>query len=392
MSSVRPGRAAAPTTGGALGLGLMILGAVLGALIVLWLLTNLATGALQITGVVFGLFFVVVIALPLIGAGWYLRGRGTVEAIEAETFSARRGILDSDRVLRRELAREIEQRVAGLLTASYTLPSQQRAMVEDARRRLQEVARDVASPGYDSATWLEQTAGQLDQTALDNIRRYDDLVLEEARRLGDLERDLARNPDAPAQLEAAASALATHVREREDLLGRGRRAAPMRPQEMLAAGAQVRRALSTPLELRLEDAVSYEGGDYLVRAALTYFAGGRSWRAYQLHDGRQERWLEVRAQGADTAWYEPHAPVEVNGTSVELDGATYQQQDAGTASVSIESAAGSQEGVLVEYRRLNAPTGDRLIVERWPDGPRAMVGRVVAPEDLQLWTKPAATQ
>ena len=397
MSSAQPQKrtsdtSAATTTGGTLGLGLMALGGVIGVLFVLWLIANLATGALQVTGAIFSLIFVALIALPLVGAGWYLRQRGAVEAVEAQTFTARRGILDSDRVLRRELARELEQRNAGLLTAAHTLPPEQAAQVEGAGRRLQEVARNVTNPGYDTTTWLEQTAAQLDQPALDNIRRYDDLVLEEARRLGDLERDLGRDPQAAAQLESRVSALASHVREREDLLGRGRRAATMSPQELLAAGTQLRRPLATPLELRLGDAVSYESSDYLVRALLTYFAGGRSWRAYQLHDGRQERWLEVRAQGADTAWYAPHAPVADSGISVEVDGVAFQQQETGSTSVSIESAAGAQEGVLVDYRRYTAPTGDRLLAERWPDGPRALLGRAVAPEDLQLWTKPPAAE
>jgi hypothetical protein len=368
------------------------LGIALAALIVLFLASSVAIGQADPRGVVVGLLGVVIFALPLIFAGWYLRQRGVVEAVEAETFAERRAILDSDRVVRRELARELDQRVAGLLPMTHTLPAEEAALVEGARRRLQEVARDVSNPGYDSTTWLEQTAARLDASALDSIRRYDDLVLDEARRLADVEHDLGRNPQAAQQLQASVNGLATHVREREELLGRGRRAAAMRPQEMLAAGTQLRRPLATPLELRLEDAVSYEGADYLVRAALTYFAGGRSWRAYQLHDGRQERWLEVRAQGADVAWYAPHTPVEARGSSVEVDGATYGQQEAGSASVSIESAAGAQEGVLVQYWRYGAPTGDRLVAEQWPDGPRALLGWTVAAEDLQLWTKPAATE
>jgi hypothetical protein len=63
-----------------------------------------------------------------------------------------------------------------------------------------------------------------------------------------------------------------------------------------------------------------------------------------------------------------------------------------SSSVSIESAAGAQEGVLVDYRRYSSSTGDRLLAERWPDGPRTLIGRAVAPEDLQLWTKPLAAE
>ena len=383
---------AAPTTGSALGTALLVLGAALGALILLWLLANVATGQARAGGFVFGLFFLVIIALPLLFAGWYLRGRGAAEAVEAETFSARRGVLDDDRVVRRELGRELEQRLAGLLEAGRSLPADEAELLAGARGRLQELARDVANPGYDTVSWLEHTASRLDDTQLANVRRYGDLVLEEARRLGDLERDLGRGPNAPARLAEAADSLARHYREREALLGRGQQAAALSPQEMLAAGAQFRRPLATPLDLHLDDAVSYEGGDYLVRAILTYFAGGRSWKTYQLFDGKQERWLEVRTEGADVRWYEARSALSDQGAVLTVDGQEFRQEESGSATVGIESAAGTREGVFVEYRRYASSTGDRLVVERWPDGPRTMAGRQVAPEDLQLWTKPAAAE
>ena len=378
-----------PTTGSALGTGLLILGAALGALIVLWLLVQVATGAAQAGGFVFGLFFLVIIALPLVGAGWYLRQRGAQEVVEAETFAERRSILDDDRVVRRELGRELDQRVAGLLEAVHRLAPDDASLVQQVRRQLQEVSRDVRDPGYDATTWLESTASRMDATQIANVRRYDDLVMEEARRLADVERQLGQDPQAARRLEASADLLSQHVREREQLLGRGKSAAALSPQEMLAAGTQVRRQLATPLELRLEDAVSYEGSDYLVRGVLTYFAGGRSWNAYQLHDGKQERWLEVRRQGAETAWYAPRSPVPDQAETVAVDGESFTRVENGSASVGIQSGAGTQEGVFVDYARYSSTLGDRLLLERWPDGPRALLGRDVAPEDLQLWTKPA---
>jgi hypothetical protein len=165
---------------------------------------------------------------------------------------------------------------------------------------------------------------------------------------------------------------------------------------LLAAGARPRRRLERPLDLRVEDAVSYERADYLVRAIVTYFAGGRDWKAYQLHDGKQERWLEARAEGNDLAWYEPVAvPDGADGAgdaTVSLNGIGFDAGERGTATASIDSAAGQREGVFVEYRRYAAPSGSRLVVERWPDGPRALLGGPIAIEDLQLWTKPPATE
>jgi hypothetical protein len=162
----------------------------------------------------------------------------------------------------------------------------------------------------------------------------------------------------------------------------------MAPQELLAAGLRVRRPVESPLELSIDDAVTFERGDYLVRAVLRYFGGARNWTAYQLHDGKHERWLEARSGGASIAWLAPAEVASADDESVVVDGATFAAQDRGAATVTVESSAGRRDGVYVQYTRYARDSGDLVVVERWPDGPRALSGRVVAREDLQLWTKP----
>src|SRR5262249_11832648 len=163
--------------------------------------------------------------------GWYRRGRGAAEQAETQTYTARRGVLDNDRVVRRELSRELGQRVEALQAAAPTLPPAAAASARDAAGRLREVLQDVQQPGYDSTTWLDQTAARLDARALDQVQRYDDLVLEEARRLEPLSRDLGTDPAAGQRLGDAVTLLAQHVRAREALLGRGQQAGGMSPQE-----------------------------------------------------------------------------------------------------------------------------------------------------------------
>jgi hypothetical protein len=385
--------ARAGSGGSLLGVGLMALGAVVAVLGVLWLGANAATGVMTVTGVIFSLMFVALFSLPLVGVGWYLRGRGRVEALEAQTFTARHEVLDSDRLVRRELTRELNQRIAGMSRLAVGLPPEPAQLLARAAARLRDLADDVARPGYDAAAWLERTAARLDQAALANVGRYDELVLAEARQLGDLERRLADDPRAAEQIASLTDLLATHVQERDALLGRGREAPALAPQELLAAAARPRRALETPLALSLDDAVSYEGEDYLVRGILTYFAGGRSWKAYQLHDGKQERWLEVRGGGADLGWLEP-ATVSAapEDETVTLNGVPFASQESGSTSVEVVTAAGRREGVFVQYRRYTTPSGAMLVVERWPDGVRALMGTTAARENLQLWTRPPAAE
>ncbi|HEX2513849.1 MAG TPA: hypothetical protein VH257_04035, partial [Chloroflexota bacterium] len=59
-----PGAGVPTTTGGALGTGLLILGAALGALILLWLLSTMLNGEISVRGLLFSLIF----AVPLVGA------------------------------------------------------------------------------------------------------------------------------------------------------------------------------------------------------------------------------------------------------------------------------------------------------------------------------------
>jgi len=212
--------------------------------------------------------------------------------------------------------------------------------------------------------------------------------------MGEITGRLRADPAAADTLAGASQLLAQHVAEREALLGRGREAPAMRPQEMLDAGVVPRRRLEDPVHLALEDAVSYDGKDYVVRGVIDYFGGGRRWRSYQLHDGKEERWLEVRGNRADLCWLQRLTGAgvpEATGDSVTWNATEYRLDDHGAASMSLETAAGRQDGALVEFRRYSAGT-DVFVMERWPDGPRALAGGPVARENLDLWTKPVATE
>jgi hypothetical protein len=298
--------------------------------------------------------------------------------------------LDADSTLRRGLLRDLDQLLASLRDAT---PERADRDTARAQRLLADVRDDLARPGYSSATWLETGAG-LSPADLSSVRRYDDLLAGEVRRLAELGDRLASDPSSAGVLAEAAQLLAAHVAEREALFGRGKVAAALRPQEMLEAGARPRRQVEDPVSLSLEDAVSHDGSDYVVRGVLDYFGGGRRWRVYQLHDGKQERWLDVRGEGTQLFWLERVAePPDTLREAINLAGVDYRQVERGAASVTLESAAGRQEGVLVEYRRFTANADrDVLSIEDWPDGRRTLAGRLEDRDDLQLWTKPAASE
>ena len=378
-------------SGRALGNALIGVGGGLLALAFLWRLSIVLSGNASVASLIFLLVLALIVAGPFIGAGLYLRSRAARDAEEVDAFSQRRAVLDADATLRREVVRELEQALAALDRARAALGGASAEHVLRAQRLLSDARDDLSRPGYSAAAVLEGSAGLVD-AELASVRRYDDLISSQVHRLGEMAQRLPSDPSSAATLADAARLFATHVSEREALLGRGKLASPLSPQELLAAGATPRRRVEDPVALNLEDAVSFEGEDYVVRGVLEYFGGGRRWRTYQLHDGRQERWLEVRADGTRLTWLERrHEPASEGDGDVVFDGVTFRPAERGAASVSIESAAGRQEGVLVEYRRYSADS-NVLSVEAWPDGERVLVGRTVAREDLDLWTKPAPAE
>jgi hypothetical protein len=385
--------------GGMLGTALMAGGAGLLVLVALWQLSFVASGTQRFSTVIFVMAITAVICAPLIGGGWYLRTKGRQEALDTGIYVERRAVLDADAALRRQLVRDIEQQLGDLRRAAGSLSGAGRESAQRAQRILTDVREDLARPGYSAATWLESAAG-LGAQQLADVRRYDDLVAAQVRRIGDLSARLDDNDTATALTESATE-LAERVREREALLGRGRQAAALSPQELLTAGASARRRVESPVELGLEDAVSYDGEDYVVRATLSYFGGGRRWKVYQLLDGKNERWLDVRPGETDLLFLErivagqagyDAPPSSRDDASLSYEGEQYTREERGSATVDIASAAGEQHGVLVDYQRFRTAANDVLVLEQWPDGPRALLGRSVAREDLDLWTKPPATQ
>ena len=358
-----------------LGFGLIALGAVLGGVMLIWLLVTLLGGQTSPGGAVLGLLLAAVLGLPLIGGGLYVLSRGQQEAAEAAEFRTQRRTLGSDRLFRAEQARELEQ-LARRVEAAGGPPAVQLAA------RLRDLVRDLEAPGYDQAAWYEAVElGRADQDALG---RYDDLLTDGVRQLGEL---VARLENGEAVLPELRQAVQTWERSfalRSDLL-RGRRAPSVAPTDLLRAGppAPSREALAT---LGLGDAVSRDGADYLVETSVSYFAGGRTWWLYRLESGRDEAWLYVGPGALSLAWLTPtDAPAEPGSPNLEHDGTACQLEESATAAASVQTRGGPQAGGTVTTWRYTCADGQQLLLERWPDGARAYGGRPIKPSDLEIW-------
>ncbi len=348
-----------------MGYGLLAGAGGITVLMLAWLAVSGAEGG----GVVLGLLLLFVLAGPLAGAGWYVLGRQRGEASEEASFAGKRRILEADRAFRAELAAELRQ-----LARRPSLPTS----------ALEDMAEDLVRGGYDTPAWYDTV--QLADADVDALRRYDDLVWERARWLG--EHGTSANQD---DLNGAVRALQEALDQRRDLLLRGRRAPAMAPAQLVrAAPAQGAAGVAA---LAIGDALSYEGADYLAEGVASYFAEGRTWKLFHLVPSGPEgpaRWLYVGPGAVEVALLDETPGVSPLGETVRVDDAELPLVESGSATADVGGEAGRAEGVLVSYRRY-ADTARLAYVERWPDGAtHAYSGGFIRPSELQVW--PAAVR
>jgi hypothetical protein len=368
--------------GRAWGLGLMGLGGVLGALLLLWLLTQLVGGRLNPGGAVLGLALIAILALPPLAAGYYLWQRAVAEGRAAAQFAARRALLEGDALFRQQAAADLRRLAARL--AEHAAPEPARAAA-----RLEALARAVESVRRDEVAWYE--ASPLAEADVPLLRRYEDALQAELDRLATLVGRAARGEaEAVPELLAAADSWEQQFRRREALLVRGRRGPAVAPEELLRARTPSRGAAALAA-LRVGDAVTVDFEDYLVHAALSYFAEGRTWQVFVLRDGDRERWLWGAPGGLRWAVLDPvDAPPAPGAPSWEIEGVALRPVESGRATVDVETAAAREQGVAVEYWRYEGPDRRLALLERWPNSLRAAAGRETLPDTIDVWPQSAS--
>lgn len=332
--------------GRALGVGLVVAGGGITLLLVLWLLVS----GVNSGGFVLGLLLIFVLAGPLMAGGWYVLSRQPVEQQQALAFSRKQAILDADRVFRAQTAGALRS-----LAENPALPA----------RDLRSLADELQDSSHTSVAW--QDLVQLDDSGIDTLRRYDDLVRERVRRLR----------DDPADPQQAVRELRQAVDQREDLLLRGRVAAEVAPSALLTSNAA---PAGTPQFERIElgDAVSRDDINYVVENLAAYFAEGQRWKLARLvptGPNGSVVWLYVGPGGRELALLN-EAPAPPRDMPIV---------NSGTAVVDVRDRTHSAEGVLVRYERYR--DGSEMgLVEHWPDGSaRAYSGSIIKPHDLDFW-------
>jgi len=340
--------------GRALGIGLLAGAGVITALMLLWLAVSGASSG----GIVLGLVLVAVLAGPLAGAGWYVLSRQTAEAREAAQFASQRRVLDADRVFRRE--------IGAALRAVADRP-------DVPRPRVLQLASAVEGARADSDTV------QLDDSEVETLRRYDDLVWQRVRRL--------RDDAAPGDVDRVLTEVQRALDQRTDLLVRGRHAPEIDAAAVLTSAAPPRDSANVA-DVSVGWAVSRGQDDYVVEGVASYFDDGQTWKLAHLvptSNSLRAAWLHVGPAATQIALLDELAVPRERADSLVVEGSALPLVGSGTAVADVVGGSGKAQGVLVAYRRYQA--GPSLaLVEDWPDGQaRAYAGRTIGSTDLEVW-------
>ncbi len=305
---------------------------------------------------------------------------------------------DADKVLRERLANQFEaQRDQLTRLIQDATRAGQLDYATDLERANQQLQRAVtrlrtAPRGY--AGWFD--AAQIQEADLDQLYQFDASLasgVEQVRAaldaVGQALKAKAGVDDAIANLGDVLGNLNTRLDSREEFVALGKRPAPTpSPLGALQAKPRPTSAQASAYEqLKLNDAVSYDGVDYLVAGRIAYSTAGGQFSAYLLQDREARHWLRVgpNQELAVTEEVGFGVPSPLPET-LTFNGKTYVRTDQGAANVTVEGASGTQPGA-VNYARYAADGGGRLWVEDWGTETKVQAGRVIDPMEVRLYRK-----
>ena len=304
---------------------------------------------------------------------------------------------DADKVLRERLANQYamqRDRLTRLMQDATR--AGQLNYVEDLERVDQQLQRFIArlklAPrGY--AGWFD--AAQIQEADLDQLYQFDSSLASGVEKLqaaldtvGSALKQKEGVDNAIAALTDVTTELNTRLDAREEFVAQGKRPTPSAsPLGALQTKPRQAAQASAFEQLKLGDAVSYEGADYLIGGRVTYAVAAGRFYAYLLEDKEPVHWLRItlNQELSVTEAINFSVPSPLPDT-LTYGGKTYTRADQGAASVSVEGPTGAKPG-SVNYTRYNADGGGRLWVEDWGTETQVQAGTVVDPMEIKLYRK-----
>jgi hypothetical protein len=147
-------------------------------------------------------------------------------------------------------------------------------------------------------------------------------------------------------------------------------------------------------DTRPDDVIQHDGRDYLVEGVVKYDEDGHTWVAARMVDGKEVAWLLVGLErdGGPTVRVLKPQPLELPGyppETVDVAGTAYKLATRGTATATFTGDAtgipGSHDGAQrCRWWSYQAPGAKVLLVEKWGEDYRVLVGETARPDAVEL--------
>lgn len=306
---------------------------------------------------------------------------------------------DNDRLVRRQLASKFEEQRTRLARLTRQAPIEVADDLENIDQKLQRLVARLSTAPTGYAGWFD--AAQIVESDLDQLTLCDAKLAEGAQQFQTALDQIATALKTKENMEDAIGAggdlldqLNQQFDQREQFLAQGKRPSLEAPAKPAASplgaltGKPTAPAQIVALtNLRLKDALSYGGNDYLVSGKITYTIPTGSFWAYLLNDNGNECWLRV-GPGDEIAICKV-VPFDVPTAlpeTVQYENQTLTRQFQGTANVAVEGANGARRGTVQYGKYIGAPDL-RLWIENYGAETRTLWGRTLDAAELKSYRR-----
>ncbi len=307
---------------------------------------------------------------------------------------------DANELVRRQLAAKYDEQRARLARLQRQAPLSDIVALENLDQKLLRLIERfrTATGGY--AGWFD--AAQIGASDLDQLTQFDaslaDGVNTLKAKLDALAAALKTKTGLDDAVDACAEsldALNAQYDQREQFVSLGKKPSPSsftaNPPSSPLGALETKQApppeLTTLANLKMKDAVSYGGADYIVAGKITYSASAGSFWAFLLQDGGNKLWLRVGPGNEIATCQEVKISVPSPlPESLQQDRQTFTRGDAGTANVAVEGAGGVKRG-SVSYARYAGGGDRRLWIEDFGAETRVMLGSTVDAMEIKSYRR-----
>lgn len=313
-------------------------------------------------------------------------------------YQAKERRRESDKLVRRQLAAKYEEQRTRLTRLQRQAPLESVVELENLDQKLQRlIARlNTAPGGY--AGWFD--AGQIVEQDLDQLTEFDSTLADGVNKvkaaLDQVASAVKSKQDVADAINACGDlidSLNAQFDQREQFLSMGKRPAPANTATAASPLQALQEKKAPPAQevalgsLRVNDAVTVGGTDYVVAGKMTFAAPNVSFWAFLLQDLGKKQWLRVGPAGDLAVCRELEMSVpSPMPQALTVGDQSFTRQETGTANATVEGAGGSKRG-SVSYARYVGSAGERLWLENYGSEQRAMQGEIIDAADLRIYRR-----